>query len=133
MHDFQTFHRSLARHRGEPLVTIQRRGAISLNAAAFAALGSPGGIELLYDVDKRIIGLRAADPRLPHAHIVRASTKSAGGPFVISATAFLHYYDVDRSVAKRWVGFLEDDVLCIDLKTDGVPTGARGGAPRKRD
>lgn len=125
-HHFETFRRDLVRQRGEPLVTIQRRGALSLNAAAYAALGSPAGLELLYDSGKRRIGLRAADPRLPHAHLVRASTTSPAGPFIVSATAFLNYYDVDTSVALRWPAHLDDGVLCIDLRTDGMPAAVRG-------
>ena len=131
-HQFETFRRELVRQRAEPLITIQRRGAISLNASAYAALGAPAGIELLYDPDKRRIGLRAVDPRQPHSHLVRSSTRSPAGPFVVSASAFLNFYDVDTSVALRWPAHLEDGVLCIDLRTDGMPAIARGRATNAR-
>ncbi len=50
----------------EPMFTLQSRGLISLNEAAFKALGEPVAVALLYDVNKGIIGLRKV-PRAYHA------------------------------------------------------------------
>jgi hypothetical protein len=133
VYDFEVFHRDAAAHSAEPLVTIQRRGNISLNTAAFEALGAPDAVELLYDPHKKVIGLRAADAKLPHAHLVRPATRRPlRGPFLISATAFVAYYNIDTSIGRRWIGFLSSDVLCIDTMTDGIPVRSNRAAAQSR-
>ena len=126
MHEFETFRRPRTGGSAEPLVTIQRRGTISLNAAAYRALNSPTAVELLYDAGKRIVGLRSVDPHVSHSYLVRA-TGGGGAPYLISAAAFTRYYEIDTSMALRWVGYLDDGVLCIDLGTGGAPIPARRG------
>lgn len=127
MHEFEIFRRDLAGSRIEPLVTIQRRGMISLNAAAYQALGSPVAVELLFNAAKRVVGLRAVDPHVNHSYILRSSTRSGSGSFVISATAFTRYYEIDTSTALRRVGYLDDDMLCIELDSDAAPAAGRRG------
>src|SRR5438128_1774301 len=58
MPNFQVFSREVARSREEPMFTLQARGLLSLNSAVFRALGEPEAVELLYDANLRIIGLR---------------------------------------------------------------------------
>ncbi|MFF0945511.1 hypothetical protein ACFYE2_14975 [Kocuria sp. CPCC 205300] len=44
----------------------------------------------------------------------------------MSATAFTAHYGVDTTATRRWKPFLEDDMLCVDLTTEGtVITGNR--------
>ena len=55
---FEIYKRQRAPASIEPAVTIQKRGTFSLNSAAYAVLGSPKAVELLYDRERELIGLR---------------------------------------------------------------------------
>ncbi|HEX3359599.1 MAG TPA: hypothetical protein VHS74_01290 [Solirubrobacterales bacterium] len=122
---FETFKRQRAIQTTEPAVTIQKRGTFSLNSPAFEALGNPEYLELLYDRQERLIGLRKADSSVPHAYLVRPLGKG-GTTQMVSGTAFLAYYGIEFDTARRWIAQLQDDVLVIDLKEPGVEvTGSR--------
>jgi hypothetical protein len=133
MPDFETFTRELVPLKAEPQVTIQKRGTMSLNKSAHVSIGSPDAVELLYDPAARIIGLRAIDNGVDHSYLVRASTRAASGPYVISAMAFFKFYDIDHSQTMRWPAHLDNDVLCIDLNDESTPVtsnrAARPGQP----
>lgn len=131
MPNFESFSRRMLPLKVEPFVTIQKRGTISLNRSAFAALGAPDAVELLYDRQRGIVGLRAIDPRAENAYQVRRTSSSASGPWVISAMAFTKFYDIDTSCSRRWVAFLDDGVLCADLSADGTQVSSnRAAKPR---
>jgi len=120
MSDFEVFSRDLAPLNSQPLVTVQKRGAISLNRAAHVALRSAVAVELLFDREQRIIGLRPVAPRAAHAYPLRPATSSPSGPFVISAMAFLRHYEVDTTVSRRWVAYFDDGMLCVNLCDDST-------------
>lgn len=113
--EFETFTKSLVRLGARLRVTVQKRGTITLNTAACAALGSPEAVELLYDREAHVLGLRPAPVTADHAAFVRPSTKSGHGPYVISAMAFMKHYEIDTAIARRWPATVENGVLCIDL------------------
>lgn len=117
---FETFKKSLIPLGQQPCVTLQKRGTITLNKAAHLALGSPDAVELLYDRDAHILGLRPTAVDVKHASFVRPSTKSGNGPFVISAMAFIRFYAIDTAEARRWPAHLKGTVLYVDL--DGPST-----------
>lgn len=122
---FETFKRQRAPLTTEPAVTIQKRGTFSLNAPAFEALGSPEYLELLFDRDERLIGLRGADSNVSHAYLVRPLGKG-GTTQMVSGTAFLAYYGIQFDTARRWIARRHEDMLVIDLKEPGVEvTGSR--------
>jgi hypothetical protein len=114
--EFETFSRRMVSLQADPFVTVQRRGSMSLNQSALAALGTPDAVELLYDRDASIIGLRAVDPRSDTAYQVRRASRSTTGPWVISAMAFTKYYGIDTSATRRWPAYLDDNVLCVELR-----------------
>lgn len=121
MPNFESFSKRLVPTKATPLVTIQKRGAMSLNRSAWCAIDSPKAVELLYDRTAHIIGLRPIEPDADNAYPVRPATTSAG-PYVISAMAFSHFYEIDTVTTRRWPAYLEDGVLCIDLlRSTGVP------------
>lgn len=120
MSHFEVFTKALVPLKRDPTITIQKNGAISLNKAAQVALGSPEAVELLYDQNTRTVGLRGVDADADHAYAVRSSRGNGLSPFVISAMAFLHFYDIDVTVSRRWSAYLYDDVLCIDLDDESV-------------
>ncbi|MDQ2846846.1 MAG: hypothetical protein M3Y77_10960 [Actinomycetota bacterium] len=120
MPNFEVFTQRIAPSAGIALVTIQKRGAISLNKTAFVALGEPNAVELLYDRTERIIGLRSAQPEAEHAYPVRSA---AGGhsPFVVSAIAFTKFYNIDTDRTLRWHASFTDGVLCVELNSVAIP------------
>jgi hypothetical protein len=113
----------------KPFVTIQKRGTVSLNAAAYAAMGSPEAVDLLYDATEKIMGFRPVDSAASeHAYPLRAQNHKDVGPYIVSGTAFVNYYGIDTTVSRRWIAEVLDGVLCIDLKQEGtVVTSNRGG------
>ena len=113
---------------GQPFVTIQRKGLISLNRTAHDMLGKPEAVELLYDRDEKIIGLRRVDPSETFAYPVRTQASSN---FLIAGTAFTSYYGIDVSVARRYRAAMMDDVLAVDLKQE--PTEVTGPRARERE
>lgn len=115
MPDFESFSRRMLPLKSQPHVTIQKRGSMSLNRSAFVALGEPESVELLFDRTASIVGLRATAPNAENAYHVRRSSRSSSGPWLISAMAFIKFYDVDVSATRRWPAYLDDDVLCVDL------------------
>ncbi len=114
------------------MVTIQRKGPISLNKIAFHAMGEPSFVELLYDPDERIVGFRSLKERRPHAYPVRVQGK--GSTFLISGHAFVKLYGIPNEVSTRYVAEMFGDVLGVDLKQRGTVvrgnrTGRKKAAP----
>ncbi len=105
--------------KAAPYVTIQKRGSMSFNRSAHAALGSPEAVELLYDPDEKIIGVRAVEATVEHAYPIRPTGGGKGadaGSFMVSGRAFTQYYAIDTEVSRRYPATMADDVLCIDLR-----------------
>lgn len=132
MPGFETFTRRLVPLAREPALTLQKRGAISLNTSAYAALGGPCAVELLFDRELSVVGLRPVQPTCGHAYPVRSASGNGAGPFVVSALAFLKYFDLCRDVSMRWDAYLEGDVLCADVGAPGTAvTSNRAGRSRR--
>jgi hypothetical protein len=92
----------------EPEVTIKKSGEFSLNERAFKALGEPVSVKLLYHPDKRLIAFRP-DGDTP----VRQRGKSM--VYQVAGRAFTKHYGIDVSVAKKYKGSMQEDMLIIDL------------------
>jgi hypothetical protein len=120
---FETFRRQRAPTTRDPAVTIQKRGTLSLNLPAYAALGQPEAIELLFDRGQRLMGLRGVDPSADSAYVVRPLGRG-NSTWLVSGKAFMNYYGIDTEVARRWTGRLEDDLLVLDLKEPGTEVSA---------
>ena len=105
------------------------RGQLSLNDAAFAGLGSPEAVELMYSSSDRLIGIRPVDPAEPHAYVPRTAAKNKGrGPHIISGAAFFSHFDVKVEQTTRYMATIEGGVLIVDLKTPGTPVAAGQGS-----
>lgn len=128
MPTFEVFTKRLVPLKRMPFVTIQKRGTISLNKSAFIALGSPDAVELLYDRDERVVGLRPAKPTLDHVYPVRSATGKDTGPYVISAIAFTKFYGISTEQSLRWQAHVVEDVLCIDLDEEATPVTSNRAA-----
>lgn len=131
MPNFESFSRQMLPLKHEPHVTIHKRGTMSLNRTAFVALGSPDAVELLYDRQAQIVGLRPVPADAENVSQVRASSHSPSGPWVISAMAFTRFYDIDTRVSQRWSAYVENGILCVDLTNDGVPVTSNRAANRQ--
>lgn len=125
MPNFETFTKRLVPLNNRPYVTIQKRGTISINQAAYDALGGPAAVELLYDPEEKVVGLRAVDSSAEHAYPVR--TAGPGGhSYLIAGTAFTKHYGISTALSRRWPGDVRDGVLAVDLSQPGTEvTGNR--------
>lgn len=120
---FEVFQKSSAPLAKVPSVTIQKKGLFSLNRAAHAMIGSPEYVELLWDGQRRVIGLRPAEETNVNAYPARAQqAKSDKGPILVAGTTFTQFYKIDTTESRRWVPTKEDgDILAIDISTPGQP------------
>jgi hypothetical protein len=118
--NFEVFTKRMVPMTRQPFVTIQKRGTLSLNKAAQAALGEPEAVELLFDPVERILGLRPVDPKTQHAYPLRSQGGKEIGPYIVAGTAFTKYYNIDTSVSRRWVGVMEDGILTVNVKEEGT-------------
>src|SRR3954469_16988906 len=93
MLDFEGFRdRGTRRRDDHPTVTLQTKGVITMNPAAYEALGAPVAVELLYASQARTIGIRAVDPSQAHAY--RPRQQKGGHARSVSAQAFLKHYGI---------------------------------------
>jgi hypothetical protein len=122
---FEVFKKSSAPVPSVPSVTIQKRGLISLNRAAYELIHTPEAVELLWDAERRVIGMRPATLENPDAYPARPQNlKSNRGPILVAGNLFTRYIGLDTSLAKRWVPHVEDDILIIDLTIEGQPVSS---------
>lgn len=125
---FETFTKRMVPLGKNPYVTVQKRGLLSFNKAAHAALGAPEAVELLYNAQDRLIAVRPVDVDVPHAYKFRSvgGQRNEGATLLVAATAFTNYYGIPTDVSVRRRVRIEDGVLFIDLKDEGtVVTGNR--------
>lgn len=126
---FEVYEKGTAPVSTTPTVTIQKRGLISLNRAAFELAGKPDGVELLWDPERKAIALRPTDLNNQNAYPVRAQGNNPDkGPWLIAGTLFTQYIKLDTTDAYRWTPTSEDNLLIIDV---GKP-GARAKSNRGR-
>jgi hypothetical protein len=125
---FEVFKKRFAPLVKQPYVTLQKKGIMSINKAAYLALGSPEAIELLYDREAKIIGLRPVEPSVEHAYPIRNAGDTSANAFLLSGTAFTHYYEIPTPTSVRYPATIEEGMLRIDLKLEGTEvTSNRSG------
>ena len=126
---FEVFQRQRAPISTEPTITIQKRGNISLNQAAYIELGHPEALELLYDREQKLMAMRKVDPGGPSAYVVRpldprarrlSTPSQLATTYLISGIAFTTYYQIQTDAARRWTPYREGDMLVVDLKRPGL-------------
>jgi hypothetical protein len=112
------------------LISIQRNQTLSMNEQAYAALGKPAAVELLFDPAERVMGFRAVDPTAHHAYPVRRN--STGSSYVVAGGAFLKYYDVAEDIRRRYLAEMDGAILAVDLKREPVEIGSGRGMDRQK-
>jgi hypothetical protein len=106
----------------EAAITIHRRGLVSVNRAAHAALGEPEAVELLYDRNEQLMAMRGVSAELRHAYPLRRQRASSS--LLVSGRAFTRCYGIPTETACRYPARMLGDVLAVDLK-EGVRTGGQ--------
>ena len=113
--------------RKEPRVTLGAKGTLYLNGHAFEALGAPAAVEMLFDGNRRVIGLKPVDVKKRNAFVIKHHGKS-GNYKRISASAFCTHYRIKtrETVLFDGVDLDNDGVLLLDLgRTIRVGRGSR--------
>lgn len=117
---FEVYEKGSAPVSTVPTATIQKRGLISLNRAAFDLIEQSEGVELLYDGERNLIALRPALLTNPNAYPARWQGNKVGkGPVLIAGSLFTRHIGLDTTVAKRWSPRIQDGLLIIDLNEPG--------------
>ena len=113
--------------RREPRVTLGAKGTFYLNGLAFEALERAKAVELLYDGNRRIIGLKPTDPKKRNAFVVKQHG-TTGNYRRISAAAFVRHFRlrIEGTMLFDEVDLDNEGVLLLDLaKVIHVGRGAR--------
>lgn len=111
---FERFTGSHAPANKTPSVTIQKRGVIALNRAAYDLLKRPQAVHLYFSPDEQIIGIAPSDPKAPDAILLRKQKGSAS--YNIAGMSFTKWYGIDSSIARRYEATAEGGDLYVDLK-----------------
>lgn len=114
MRNFEQFTgRAIPATRKTFRVAIQTRGNMSLNQAAFSALGEPAAVLLLYDKEAKVVGLKPVSADTRHAFPIRRQPNSKS--YVIGAASFCAHYDIPVGATTAFIPTLEDGILVFEL------------------
>ena len=114
------------RRSQRPRVTLNKHRTMVMNQIAYKGIGAPKAVELMFDTNRKLIGLRSCDPAKKNAFSIRPSKQ--GRHVSIALGAFLTHFDIKPS---RTVLFEDplinpDGLLTLDLtKTTAVTRGSR--------
>lgn len=125
MANFEVFTRRNPPSSPGPTLTLTKRGVLTLNTAAYEAIGRPDSVQLLWDRDNRIVGVRPA---------AGADTYNINKTnLMINAAAFTRWVGFksthDMPNALRWDAYVEDDVLCMRLTDKPRPVTSNRARP----
>ena len=112
----------------EPMFTLQKRGLISMNQAAFKALGEPAAVALLYDADEGIVALRKVPRTYHNAYHLRK--QNAARSYLVAATGFTSFNKINTDVSRRYVGRVYDDQVVGFTLTEGRPIKSQTRKPK---
>lgn len=132
MPNFVEFSRDDSRaSREDPMFTLQRRGLVSFNQAAFKALGEPAAVVLLYDAAEGIVGMRKVARTHANAYHVRKQQNSQS--YLVGAQGFAAYHNIPTDVARRFVGHDYGDQIWGFVLKEGAEVGRRTRSPQAAD
>ena len=111
------------------MFTLQARGLISLNQAAFEALDEPDAVTLLYDAAESIVAMRKVAKSHENGYTVRKQQKAHS--YVVGAQGFVAHYKIPTQRAMRFPGRdYGDGVWGFALREGIVVQNRRGRQPR---
>lgn len=123
--NFEVFHRPKPTPDDTPTVTISP-AAMTLNKAAVELLGNPERVELLFDRDHHVMGVRPST-REDNRSSFKASPTPNGGAKV-AHRSFVTHYKISAAPARRWPAYLDGGVLCVNLNGDSTFIARNGAA-----
>lgn len=129
---FEEFDKHTATSSKSPFVTLQKRGPLSLNRAAYELLGSPTVVTLLYDREEQLIGLKPAEEGNPRAFPVRPQGERSSN-FLVAGQSFTQNYGIDTSTARRYGVDLRNEMLIVDLKSESTDVTGPRARSRERE
>lgn len=117
---FEVFDKKSVPSTTQPWLTIQKKGLLSLNRVAMDALGAPEAVELLYDREEQIVGIRPADKDSPRSFPARKQGKreTANPNYLIAGQAFCNYYGIETGFARRYKPEMRGNILTVDLRSE---------------
>lgn len=130
MPNFKEWSREDSRSSDAPMFTLQTRGLISLNQAAFEALGKPMAVAFLYDADEGIVALRMVDKSYPNAYTVRKQGNSRS--YLAAAQGFTMHNKLPTEVSRRFIGHDYGDGIWGFVLSEGSPVSHRRGEAHTR-
>jgi len=107
-------------------VTLGKSRTILLNAHAYEAFGAPAAVELLFDGNRNVIGLKPCDPQKKNAFPFRKSKQ--GKHVQIAVGSFLTHFEIKptRTMLFEEIDIDRDGILSLDMtKTTAVSRGSR--------
>ena len=114
----------------QPTVSIQKSGAVTWNQSAHDAMGRPELVEILFDQDRSMLGLRPAERSEGSFRVRRLGPQNT---WITSARGALRRIGLLPENAFRQVAKQEDSVLAIDVsellertRESGAARPARG-------
>jgi len=115
-YDFETYHRQRGKALGRALlITLSPNGIIRFSDGAYEALGKPAEVELLFDHDQQVIGIRT--PLKAHSNdAFEVRRPLLGGSRYISAKAFVTFHSLDFGRTRRLCASLHGGVLCVPTR-----------------
>lgn len=108
----------------EPRVSVQKTGILTLNKAAFKALGEPDAVVLLFDKTSRVLAFRPASLENPKAFAVKRY--GAASSYSVYGLPLLKHYGVDHSESRRYRATMTEGLLTVPIERD-ISGGANRG------
>jgi len=125
---FEVFPKRSGSRRFEgPWVTHLASGDFSINREAYAMLGRPDRLFVLYDPDTSRVAFRAASKSDDGSYPVRRRSGYIG----VAGSGMCRHYGIPRGEAVRYPAVLLAGDLVIDLLGDSIRVG-RSGHPVRR-
>jgi len=109
-------------------VTLSPNRSLLLNAHAYQAFGEPKAVEMLFDGNRNLIGLRPCDPHKKNAFEFRSAGGRSNRNVAISLGAFLTHFGIkpERTVLFEQIDIDRDGILILDMtKTTVISRGSR--------
>lgn len=110
--------------KGEPSVTINSQGKISLNKGARHALEDPEYVLLKFNAERKVMALEPCDAEDTRAHPIRNHKMNNAYTY---ARSFLEHYGLGVSKTMRYEAELANGELIVDLN-QGDPVNAKSAS-----
>jgi hypothetical protein len=111
---FEMFKRRSRAISTRPVIAIQNRGTLSLNAAAYALLQQVRPqedmwVNFLFDRETKTVGLQPVDPESKDSYPVRKQPQSLS--YLTTGRGFLAYYGIEATRLRRFEARIYDNTL----------------------